>query len=159
MPTYAANTEVSTDRSKQEIERTLQRYGADQFIYGWDAERAVVGFRIANRQVKMVLPLPDRNAEAFTCYRQGGVLKRRTSESAAQRWEQACRQRWRALALVIKAKLEAVEAGISTIEREFLSDIVLPDGSTFGQWAEPELQRVYLTGRMPALLPAAPGDA
>lgn len=28
MPTYAANTEVSSDRSRSEIERTLKRYGA-----------------------------------------------------------------------------------------------------------------------------------
>ena len=27
---YAAGTEVSTDKSKTEIERTLARYGADQ---------------------------------------------------------------------------------------------------------------------------------
>ena len=41
-------------------------------------------------------------------------------KTAHGRWEQACRQRWRALALVIKAKLEAIDAEISTFEEEFL---------------------------------------
>ena len=46
---YAEKTNVSTDRSRAEIERTLQRYGADQFMYGWESERAMVGFRMAGR--------------------------------------------------------------------------------------------------------------
>lgn len=32
---YAQDTSVSSDRSKAEIERTLQRFGADQFA--WNA--------------------------------------------------------------------------------------------------------------------------
>jgi hypothetical protein len=54
--------------------------------------------------------------------------------------------------LVIKAKLEAVETGITSFESEFLAHILLPDGSTFGQWAAPELERVYLSGKMPQKL-------
>ena len=50
--------------------------------------------------------------------------------AAAQQaaWEQVCRQRWRALLLIIRAKLEAVASGITTLENEFLANIVLPDG-------------------------------
>ncbi len=59
----------------------------------------------------------------------------------------------RTLEDVVKAKLEAVEAGISTLEREFLADIVLPSGQTFGAWAAPQLESAYANGRMPALLP------
>ena len=58
-------------------------------------------------------------------------------------------------ALAIKAKLEAVEAGISSFEEEFLAHVVLPDGSTFGAWAKPQLAAVYAGGSMPALLPGA----
>jgi hypothetical protein len=65
------------------------------------------------------------------------------------------RQRWRALALVIKAKLEAVEAGISSVEDEFLSFIMLPNGSTVGEWVQPQIERVYESGSMPALLPGS----
>ena len=61
----------------------------------------------------------------------------------------------RALLLVIKAKLEAVTAGISTIETEFLANIVLPDNTTAGEWMLPQIDRAYCTGEMPPLLPAA----
>ena len=57
--------------------------------------------------------------------------------------------------LVIKAKLEAVTAGISTIETEFLANIVLPDNTTAGEWMLPQIDRAYRTGEMPPLLPAA----
>src|SRR5688500_2693571 len=61
MTRYAATTEVSSSRSRDEIERTLTRYGADQFLYGWQETSAVVGFRMHGRQIKFMLPLPDRN--------------------------------------------------------------------------------------------------
>jgi hypothetical protein len=76
--------------------------------------------------------------------------------SPEKRWEQACAERWRALALVIKAKLEAVQQGISTFEDEFLAQTVLPDGNTLSRWIQPQLTSVYATGHMPPLLSAGP---
>ena len=143
MSTYAATTSVSTEQSRAEIERTLQRWGADQFMYGWDGDRAVIGFRASGRQIKFVIDLPDRNDREFTHHSRG----RRTADAALKAWEQACRQRWRALNLVIKAKLEAVES-------EFLAHIVLPDGSTVGNWIAPQIDTAYTTGQMPSMLPA-----
>ena len=150
MSTYAATTSVSTEQSRAEIERTLQRWGADQFMYGWDGDRAVIGFRASGRQIKFVIDLPDRNDREFTHHSRG----RRTADAALKAWEQACRQRWRALALVIKAKLEAVESGISEFESEFLAHIVLPNGSTVGDWVAPQIDVAYTTGQMPSMLPA-----
>jgi hypothetical protein len=34
---FAENTSVSAERSRAEIEKTLRRYGADQFMYGWES--------------------------------------------------------------------------------------------------------------------------
>lgn len=153
MPQYAEKTSVPSDRSRSEIERTLARYGADQFMYGWGIGEAVIAFRADGRNVKFVLPMPDRNAKEFTHTPSRGT--RRTESQAAEAFEQAVRQRWRALALVIKAKLEAVEAGITVFEDEFLAHIMLPDGSTVGQWARPQLAIAYESGQMPALMPGA----
>ena len=50
-------------------------------------------------------------------------------------------------------KAEEKCTGISTIEREFLSNIVLPDGQTVGEWMAPQLETAYTQGNMPALLP------
>ena len=46
MPTYAKDTEVPIDRSKSEIERILQRYGATAFMYGWNEGKAIIGFSL-----------------------------------------------------------------------------------------------------------------
>lgn len=153
---YASGTDVSSDRSRAEIERTLQRYGADQFMYGWEVGRAAVGFRMHDRQVRFLLPMPDPADGEFTLTPTG---KARSATAAQQAWEQACRQRWRALALVVKAKLEAVDSGITEFEDEFLAHIVLPDGSTAGAFMRPQIQAAYETGTMPELLPALTAGA
>ena len=81
-----------------------------------------------------------------------GGRRRRNADKALDCWEQAVRQRWRALHLVIQAKLEAVETGISTFDEEFLAWITLPDDTTVGQRLLPQVARAYETGDMPPLL-------
>lgn len=155
---YAAQTEVSSSRSRDEIERTLERYGADQFLYGWQDTDAVVRFRMQNRHVAFILPLPSKHDKAFTEYVSRGKLWARTADAAKKLYEQAVRQRWRALALVIKAKLEAVECGITTFEDEFLANIVMPDGKLVGEHIRPAIASAYDSGKMPPLLPNYGGD-
>ena len=154
MTRYASQTQVSPDRSRGEIERVLQRYGATQFVYGWEESSAVIGFRADNRNIRFVVPLPDRNADEFTLT--PGRKYERHPDDAHKAWEQAVKQRWRALALAIKAKLETVESGIATFEDEFLSYIVLPGGETMGQWSRPQIEQAYASGKMPSMLPALP---
>ena len=151
MGTYASNTDVPSDKSMAEIRRTLQRWNASQFMYGEADDRAVVGFIMAGRQVKIAIPMPDRNSREFTHTKERGL--RRTNAAQRDAYEQACRQRWRALNLVIKAKLEAVESGISSFETEFLGHIVLPNGQTVGDAIGDDIKHAYETNEMPALLP------
>lgn len=157
MARFAEGTAVPVERSRGEIERTLARYGADQFVYGWDADQALVAFRADGRQVRFTLPLPDRQDRAITHQRvnqHSGGMRQRSPAEQVKAYEQASRQCWRALALVIKAKLEAVESGIVTFEQEFLAHMVLPNGQTVGDWVEPQLAEAYAGGSMPALMPA-----
>lgn len=157
MTRYAASTEVTSEKSRSEIERTLTRYGADQFMYGWQDESAVVAFRKDGRMIRFILPLPRRDEKRFTHFKRAGYWTPRTSEEAIRKeYEQAIRQRWRALALVIKAKLEATESGISTFEDEFMANIVLPGGETVGEWMKPQIAEAYRIGRPPQLLPMLP---
>lgn len=151
---YAENTSVSSEASRSEIERTLQRYGASSFGYGWEDDIALIAFKLSGRSIKFVLRMPDRNSRQFT-HTPVRDLPRYKDDAQAE-WEKACRQRWRALALVVKAKLEAVEAGITTVENEFLSATMLPSGETIGEWVGPQVDEVYRTGGMPSLLPGAP---
>lgn len=153
-PRYAAETAVSTGRSRAEIEDTLARYGADAFGYLTEGETAQIAFRMAGRHVKIALPLPKMAAFRYTPSRHF----EREPNAQRQAWEQGCRQRWRALALVIKAKLEAVECGITTAEAEFLADTILPDGETVKEWIEPQIAAAYRLGAMPTRL-ALPSPA
>jgi hypothetical protein len=138
---------VPVERSRHEIERTLQRYGATKFAYGWSNDQGVIQFERVNRHIRFTLPLPYR--KDFPDHQAGNGRR----VSGEKEWEQACRRAWRALALVIKAKLEAVDAGIVTFEEEFMAQIVLPSGSTVGEFMTPQIERAYETGGMPALLP------
>lgn len=126
MSTYAAKTDVTSDRSRGEIEKTLTRYGATHFGYMTEPGRAVIGFRMQGRQVRFTIPLPDPDAREFTHHSRGP----RTAAAMEAVYEQATRQRWRALALVVKAKLEATQSGIATFEQEFYAHTVLPSGRT-----------------------------
>lgn len=152
MATYAADTSVSVEKSRAEIERTLQRWGAEQFMYGWNNEQAVVGFVMRGRQIRFLLSMPDKSAREFT--HTPGRKNQRSEAQAFAAWEQACRQRWRALNLVIKAKLEAVEAGISTFDNEFLAQLVLPNGETVSEAVTPRLIDGIESNEMPSLLPS-----
>jgi hypothetical protein len=146
---YADGTQVSSDRSKAEIERTLRRFGADQFVYGWEYEQAIIGFRMSGRVIRLGLPLPDASNPMIRLTPTG---RERTDLAVAEEYEKEVRRRWRSLAAVLKAKLVAVQDGISTIEREFLADVVLSNGHTLGEWALPQLDAAA-GDSLPALLP------
>lgn len=153
MTRYASQTSVSSHKSRDEIEHTLRRYGADEFVYGWQEDQAVIGFHMQGRKIRFNLPMPARSDFRLT-----PTGKARHEDAIEREWEQACRQRWRALALVIKAKLEAVETGITEFESEFMAHIMLPGGETVGEWMRPQIANAYETGDMPKLLPG-PSDA
>lgn len=151
MGTYAKDTAVNVQNSQMEIERTLTRYGATGFMRGWDESRAVLAFMVHGKQIRFVLPMPNKEDFART-----DVKRIKRSEKAQhEAWEQACRQKWRALALVVKAKLEAIDSQISTFEDEFLAWIVLPSGETVGHAIKPKIEEAYLTGKVSPLLLAS----
>lgn len=137
---YAAGTRAPVDASRREVERVLARYGADGFHYGWERRyipagdggsakeegHAVLGFLINRRRIQIDVPMPDDPREQ--------------------------RRMWRVMLLLIKAKLEAVESGIGTLESEFLANIVIHTGQTIGGVLLPRLTEVVESGR---LLPSA----
>lgn len=153
MAKYAENTSVSSDKSRAEIEKTLTRYGAEQFMYGWEERRAMIGFKVSGRTIKFLLPMPDRDSDEFRYTPQQKYV--RDERGQAEAYEKAVRQRWRALLLAIKAKLECVEAGIATFEEEFMAYICLPNGQRMSEWARPQIAQAYETKQMPPLMLAA----
>ena len=147
---YAKSTSVSVDASRNEIEKTLKRYGAGAFAYATQGTKALVMFELKGKRIRFVLDLPDFNSRQFTHTPSRGT--RRSVESQTQEWEQACRQKWRALLLVIKAKLEAVDSGISILEEEFMANILLPNNQTVGEYMMPQIDNCYQTNQLPPML-------
>lgn len=145
---YAEHTEVPIDRSKGEIERILTRYGANGFGYMTKGHQALVMFLAHGKQLRFILPLPMLEEVSQT-----PKGRARRGKVAAEELERETRRRWRALALDIKAKLEAVETGITMFEQEFLAHIVLPNGQTVAEAVLPGIEEAYKTGRVVALLP------
>jgi hypothetical protein len=130
---YARRTTVSPARTRAEIEHELERRGATAFGYNRDGSRNVVAFTLAGLAVRMELPMPDR-AE-YKDYKAGnGVLV-----SGQKTYDEEVMRRWRALLLVVKAKLVAVDEGITSLEREFLADTVLASGATVLEQIRPAI--------------------
>jgi L-rhamnose mutarotase len=134
MKRYAAKTKVPADRSRNELENLLQAHGATQRAIFFDDEQGMVHvqFRMTERMVKISFTTPPKK-------------------------EQETRQAWRACILIVKAKLEYIASGASTVEREFLADILTPDGRTVHQLLAGQVAQMFKTGKLPPLLGAGSG--
>lgn len=121
---YAEHTKVPVDRTKAELEKTLQRFGAEGFGTYTERDKAIVVFSTADRRVRFILPLTEAN-------------------------ERELRRRWRALLLCIKAKLESVASNIESFEDAFMAHIVLPEGGTVGDKIRPMIVDAYKKGLPP----------
>lgn len=122
---YAAKTAVPVAKSRADIEAALRKVKASRIVHMDEPSEALVMFNLENRLIKFETPIPGSATE------------------------QRRRSIWRAALLVIKAKIEAVEQGITTLEQEWLAHVVLPDGQTIGRWIGPSLQVAYDRGEMP----------
>ncbi len=122
---YAQGTTVAVSKSVGEIERLVMKHGGDQMMHGWTREKIQVAFRMQGRMLKFMVPVPENVSEAER------------------------RRLWRCLVLAIKAKFEIVATGIEEFDSVFMSNIVMPDGGTFGDWAVPQIEMMYESGKVP----------
>jgi hypothetical protein len=126
--TYAAKTKVPSEKTRMDIERLVKKYGAKGFASGWHDGRAQVQFFAHNRHVRFTVSTANATAVQE-------------------------RERWRALLLLVKAKLVAVDAKIATFEEAFVGDIVLPEtGKTVWESVREPLRLAYETNKSLPLL-------
>jgi hypothetical protein len=123
---FAQDTDVPVGRTQEEVKKRLKAVGADQIAVFESAERSAVAFSALGRMYRIEVPRPKSKDP-----------------------DQEERRAWRLMLLLIKAKLEAVREGATTIEREFLADMLMPDGSTVHQRAKEALAIAYDKGTMP----------
>jgi hypothetical protein len=144
---YAQGTEVTVDRSQTELRNILRKYESDGIAIAETRDGSVIEFMSRDRRIRFVMKMPT--LEEFDRKRDGSrrtEAQKRTAQGAEER------RRWRALVLVIKAKLEAVESGIVTFEDEFLAQTVLPDNTTVSQQVQEPIRRAYVEGHVRPLL-------
>lgn len=161
---FAEGTSVAVSKTKVELDELLMKHGATQRAFAEDEDRgvAIVLFRLANRNVRLEVKLPALLTYSYETRSKwpsgayGWVEQRRKAWAAGKR-DQGCRESWRRVLLVTKAKLELVADGTSSVEREFLADVLLPDGRTVHQALADGLEKAYRDGSMPPLLPAYGG--
>lgn len=147
---YAEGTDVPSVASRAEIERMLRRAGATAFSYAWDddARTERLEFVLDRRHIRFSIALPTVNDPTFNRTPTG---KQRTAAAARAARDDEFKRRWRVLALLVKAKLTAITEDVSTVEREFLADLVLGDGRTVAEAIE--------AGDAPARLQLTAGGA
>jgi hypothetical protein len=145
---FAEGTGVPVEKTRMDVERILKSYGATQWGVMSDEEKgvAMIAFRMGGASYRVELPMPLKSAVADAIKKKPphGWYGRTDQGRAAfidERHQQECRERWRAVLLTIKAKLEIVRIGASTVEREFMADMVLPNGATVGKTLPHIIQR------------------
>jgi hypothetical protein len=152
MSLYARNTQVSVERSEAEIKKTLVRYGGDNVILGTSRalRQAAVEFKFKERSYRVAITLPDHGSQEF---HRTGTGRARVREAATRDYDRACRQKWRVLALLLKAQLEAVQEGILAPEDAFMSWLMLPNGQTIGEATKPHLDKLLAGQTVAKALP------
>lgn len=147
---FAEGTKVAIETTRAELEKALRAYGADTIVMGWDGPVSTIAFRVRGRHVRYTIERPSHAESIVREYPSG---KSRPAHLYAEAIAAEHRRRWRALLLIVKAKLELVASGDADFEDEFLAHTMLPDGTTVGEWIEPQLDQAYQSGHMPGLLP------
>lgn len=155
MTRFASTTKVSVESSQAEVARLLKKHGATTVATMQTETGAAIAFQIGIHRVRFELSVPRWQDLAEKAVSEPPHGWKSWDPNKRTKWckdevEQIERQRWRALLLVTKAKLELVAEGASTIEREFMADLLLPNGQRVEEWLVPQLGQ---PGRkMPPLL-------
>lgn len=134
---FAKGTKVAIDTTTQQIKNMLRKAGAVAFATLEENASAAIAFRLHDLNIRMTIPMPDRFSRRFTHTEEKQLV--RNDDAAERLWEQACKERWRALHLCVKAKLEAIDAGVETFEDAFLAHVQTDTGQTIGERIKPQL--------------------
>jgi hypothetical protein len=139
---YAKKTKVPVGQSRNEVETLLVKNGATGFMYGHVDGKTMIAFELRERRLRFIVPMPQVNKTRSNEREVGAEIRRR----------------WRALLLVLKAKLEAVDSQIVQFDEEFLAHIVVRGSETVGDIFVPQMREAIATGKLPPLLGPGGGE-
>ena len=144
MNKYAQGTSVDSVRSRIELEKMLQRFGAGQIATLTDEGRAIVQFTAHERMIRLTLPMPSIEDPDILFSPTG---KDRTGAAIQTAFNQEIRRRWRSLVLLVKAKITAINDEIVEFEEEFLAHVVMADGVTLYERTKQPIAIEYESGQ------------
>lgn len=132
---YAEGTTVPVDRSRGELTGLLTQYGCQRMAWATEPGADTLMFELGGNQYRFVIAKPTLD-DLRAQYRADGRDWTRVLDPLAKvdgEW----RRRWRAHVLLLKAKLEFVAGGDTTLEREFMPALVVAGGrATLAEWLE-----------------------
>lgn len=140
---YARGTTVTVPSTQQELAAVFSRYGVDTYGFGATPGQAVVQFEVKSLPIRVAIPLPPRPAMERVRNPKTG-----RDVDAMTRWATEVREAWRALLLLVKSGLEAIERGITSADRVFMAWLVTPDGRTLDDHVLPAYLQSLATGRL-----------
>lgn len=140
---YAEGTTVSVAASRGEISGILAKHGVVEMAWGTKPTGDDLAFALGSHRFAFWIPRPTLEEVRNRYIAEGGRWN--LVYNPAEKVEQEWRRRWRAHVLLLKAKLEFIAAGDSTLERELMPFLLLHDGRT--------LEEALSAGALPALMP------
>jgi len=153
---YAEGTTVSLEKTQAQIKAELIKRGATAILFHDDYKRrySIVGFQLGdNSQYLVFLPMPAENAIPE---KTASGWKRDASAMVAAMEQEKARLH-RSMFLLIKAKLVAIDDGLTSLEREFFADRVITNEAgkqiTVYEWYAPQIEHLRQEGLTPPLIP------
>lgn len=126
---YAETTKVPVSSSQAEISSILEKHGIEKIGMVKEKGSASLWFEHLSRYYKLNVPIPEKCKDP----------------------EQEMKRAWRVLILLVKAKFEAISAGISNVEEQFYADTIMPDGNRLIDHAADQISQA-LKNRQPLQL-------
>lgn len=139
MTRYAYGTKVSVETSRGEITGILAKHGVEVMAWGTKPSGDQLQFELGGHRFRFAIDRPTL-ADARSAYLDAGKTAWGWDHQADQEGalHAEWRRRWRAHVLLIKAKLEFIDSGDTTLEREFLPYMLVAGNRTLGEWIETE---------------------
>lgn len=124
---------MDVDKSVGDLRRLAERYGAEEFTYAMSPRSGAVMFRLDGVPLRYDVHFPTDDDL--------------TVAQAEAEW----RRRWRVVLLRAKAQFETWAAAEETVTRAFLTNVMLPDGTTIGDHVEQQGVGAFDGRFLPAL--------
>ena len=137
---YAEGTTVTVESSRGEISGILAKHGVQRMGWTTEPEQDVLMFELAGGSYRFNIIRPTAQSLRERWKADGrSTAYLPTDIQVRAEW----RRRWRANVLLLKAKLEFIASGDTTLDRELLPYRVLKNGST--------IEEVLISGGLPML--------